>query len=288
MITTTKPAVHTSRNYSRATTTLGEFPMETAPPPQVLENQGWAWLASSSMASASSEADINHPSQDAWIIWNLEEIDHRLSPHIEIHRVALSDEREIKFLEDREGIRIYDSRHGAERCYLGTEQAIRMPGNYHKKLVGCNVWPEQPIPFTTEPIERTPKPMLDSLVSMEADLTRPEEHRTLLRNLRNLEQRPECERWPATEWPSDRAFEDACAFIYALPKSPIPLPHLSIADDGEINFYWGQNGIHIDLGFYGTGTYSYYACGTNEAGLYDNDVAISSGLPGVLLELLGS
>ena len=75
------------------------------------------------------------------------------------------------------------------------------------------------------------------------------------------------ERWPAAEWPSGRAFEDARTFIHALPVSSIPLPHLSFADDGEINFLWNQDGIHIDLGFYGTGTYSYFARGKADEGV---------------------
>ena len=105
--------------------------------------------------------------------------------------------------------------------------------------------------------------------------------------LEALERRPESERWPTAEWPGGRAFEDARTFIHALPVSSIPLPHLSFADDGEINFLWDQDGIHIDLGFYGTGTYSYFARGKDDEGFYADDVPASDGLSDALVALLG-
>ena len=277
-----------SRNYGRATTTLDESLVETVPLPQELGKRGGVWLVPSRITSGSVGEDTTHPSRKFSLLWSLEEIDHLSSPFVNIYHLALSDASEIKFLESREGIRVNDTRHSTDRCYFGTDQAIRMPGDYRGKLVGPYMPPEQSVPFTTEPVGRGRRPILNSLASMDADLIRPEGHRTLLRHLRELEQRPESERWSAAEWPSDKAFEDARTFIYALPMSSIPLPHLSFADDGEINFYWGQNGIHIDLGFYGTGTYSYYACCRDEEGFYDNDVPISSGLPGAVLALLGS
>ena len=68
---------------------------------------------------------------------------------------------------------------------------------------------------------------------------------------------------------------------------PILSPHLSFADDGEINFLWNQDGIHIDLGFYGTGTYSYFARGKHDEGFYEDDIPASDGLTGSLVALLG-
>ena len=288
MDTTTLPAVQRPRDYGRATTALDQLLKETASLPQELRVWDRVCLVNPGMASTSDKADADHPSRNWSLVWSLKDI-YNLSPSsIQIHHLTLLDEGEIKFLENLEDIHFNDSQHGSDRCYIGTDQTSFMPGSYRTELVGSIMPPEQSVPFTTEPMERTRRPKLDSLASMGADLARPEGHRTLLRHLQELEQRPESERWPAAEWPSDKAFKDARTFIYALPMSSIPLPHLSFADDGEINFYWGQNGIHIDLGFYGTGTYSYYACGRDEEGFYDDDVPISSGLPGAVLALLSS
>ncbi len=52
---------------------------------------------------------------------------------------------------------------------------------------------------------------------------------------------------------------DAVSFAERLPVQMRVRPHISLADDGEVNFSWSQDGIWIDLGFYGTGTYSFYA-----------------------------
>jgi hypothetical protein len=36
-------------------------------------------------------------------------------------------------------------------------------------------------------------------------------------------------------------------------------PQLSLMDDGEVNFWWDLPESLLDIGFYGTGIYSYYA-----------------------------
>ena len=61
-------------------------------------------------------------------------------------------------------------------------------------------------------------------------------------------------RWPGAIWPDDKAFEDAQTFISCIPLELIPKPEIRLADDGEINFLWQSEDIHIDLGFYGTGS----------------------------------
>lgn len=80
----------------------------------------------------------------------------------------------------------------------------------------------------------------------------------LIAQLKSLFETPEDERWPSTTWPIQDAFEDARAFISKLPLTRIPEPEIRVADDGEINFLWIRENVHIDLGFYGTGTYSYF------------------------------
>ena len=72
---------------------------------------------------------------------------------------------------------------------------------------------------------------------------------TQLETLRNI---PDSKRWPGALWPDDKAFKDARKFISGLPLALIPNPEIRLADDGEINFLWQNEDIHIDLGFYGT------------------------------------
>ena len=64
---------------------------------------------------------------------------------------------------------------------------------------------------------------------------------------------------PAT----DKAVKEAKDFVYWLASRHKLLgqtiPHISLANDGEVNFLWRTERGVLDLGFYGTGTYSYYA-----------------------------
>ena len=65
--------------------------------------------------------------------------------------------------------------------------------------------------------------------------------------------------YPGGKRPVDAAFVDARLFL----KNLVPLritPTISLVADGEINFAWESDGVHIDLGFYGDGEGgSYYA-----------------------------
>ena len=53
------------------------------------------------------------------------------------------------------------------------------------------------------------------------------------------------------------AIEDALRFLDLLPASS-PVPHVSIADDGEINFFVRRPGLFVDIGFFGDGQIHYY------------------------------
>ena len=101
----------------------------------------------------------------------------------------------------------------------------------------------------------------------------------LLAHLRKLQLTPEEERWPNADWPSDSAFRDAEDFIRKLPLASLPLPRIVLADDGEINFLWGDSGVQVDLGFYGTNTYSYFARARDGQKYYGEAIPASSGLP---------
>lgn len=108
----------------------------------------------------------------------------------------------------------------------------------------------------------------------------------LVRRLEQLRSVPEGERWPISELPDDAAFRDARAFLDRLPFPMAALPHISLADDGEVNFAWDCEDLHIDLGFYGTGTYSYYARGTDGQEYYGDEIPAGPTLPADLEPLL--
>ncbi len=108
----------------------------------------------------------------------------------------------------------------------------------------------------------------------------------LLDRLSELQSRPESERWPAADWPSEAAFKDAVAFIDRLPVPLRASPYISLADDGEVNFAWTQEGMLIDLGFYGSGAYSFYARGQDGEKWFGDDISVMSPLPKALRALL--
>lgn len=119
-----------------------------------------------------------------------------------------------------------------------------------------------------------------------ATLTPSAQLRQLTRRLEQLRFVPEGERWPATAPPDDAAFHDARVFLDCLPFPLVAMPHVSLADDGEVNFAWDYEGLHIDLGLYGTGTFSYYARGADGRECYGDEVPAGSLLPADLELLL--
>lgn len=97
---------------------------------------------------------------------------------------------------------------------------------------------------------------------------------------------PEVDRWPDAVWPDDRTFADARAFIERLPLLSILMPEVSLAHDGEINFLWESDDVYVDLGFYGTGTYSYFARGRDGQSIRGEDIPAQEGLSDKVVELL--
>ena len=100
----------------------------------------------------------------------------------------------------------------------------------------------------------------------------------LIKNLEAHQYKPEDERWPCAEWPDEKAFKDAYIFIQHLDLTSIPIPIITLADDGEVNFLWKHDPVHVDLGFYGTGTYSYFACHKDGRESIGENVPASEGL----------
>ena len=108
----------------------------------------------------------------------------------------------------------------------------------------------------------------------------------LLERLANLRSLPEEQRWPGTDWPTEAAFQDAGRFADGLPQTMRIAPHISLADDGEVNFAWSRDGMRIDLGFYGTGAYSFYARDREGEEWFGDDISVTSPLPKELAALL--
>jgi hypothetical protein len=86
--------------------------------------------------------------------------------------------------------------------------------------------------------------------------------------------------------PSRATINDAERFARNLELSSIHLPHISAADDGEINFWWDRDGLYIDLGFFGDGSYSFYARLPNGKEITEDEAPIAQSLPSELLSLL--
>lgn len=108
----------------------------------------------------------------------------------------------------------------------------------------------------------------------------------LLAQLESWWNRPEEDRWPGAEWPTEQAFVEAEAFICTLPLPPIAMPDMGLGSDGEINFLWECEGVEIDLGLYGTQSYSYYARGKDGREEFCDQAPTEKGLTDTLRMIL--
>ena len=108
----------------------------------------------------------------------------------------------------------------------------------------------------------------------------------LLGDLNRIRNTDADDRWPGCDWPSDRAFDDAASFIRRLPMSLVLMPDLGIADDGEVNFLWDSGPVHIDVGFYGTGTYSVFARDEGDEEYLEDELPVVDGLPSPVQKLI--
>jgi hypothetical protein len=86
--------------------------------------------------------------------------------------------------------------------------------------------------------------------------------------------------------PSKEAVDEAEKFIISLSKYNISEPSISLASDGEINFYWKNNDFLLDLGFFGEGVYSYYAKKSSGEEYIQDDIKIDAPLPKTIIKLI--
>ena len=84
-------------------------------------------------------------------------------------------------------------------------------------------------------------------------------YKDVVERLDTLRSDPESEQPSWAIRPKDQAFIDAQNFVSTWPSEGIPMPNVGLADDGEVNFLWEGPRLHVDLGFFGDGTYSCYA-----------------------------
>ena len=75
------------------------------------------------------------------------------------------------------------------------------------------------------------------------------------------------------------AISDAKAFVASLAPDMVWLPDISVADDGEVNFFWNVNGVYIDLGFHGTKSSYYIRDDLLEMEYFSDDLDPQAGLP---------
>lgn len=112
-----------------------------------------------------------------------------------------------------------------------------------------------------------------------------ESAKELLDRLRDLKTKYSSPYFPDSIPPSDKAFEDAMAFILSLPLNTIIQPAIHIASDGEVNFEWSHGDAKIDLGFYGDGTFSFYGAKEGEGRIFGDAVPVKNGVPTELLKI---
>ncbi|MGO0702708.1 hypothetical protein [Pseudomonas paracarnis] len=87
--------------------------------------------------------------------------------------------------------------------------------------------------------------------------------------------------------PAAQAADDAEFFaIYNLRRRDTRAPKISAASDGEINFSWKNEKGLIDLGFFGDGSYSYYAKLSTGEEFISDESGIKEALPSELLKII--
>lgn len=83
-----------------------------------------------------------------------------------------------------------------------------------------------------------------------------------------------------------KALVDAEQFVKAWPDTLVAKPDVGLADDGEVNFFWKHRGTQVDLGFFGDGTYSYFAKDRHGERYFGDDLPAADGLARELLHVL--
>lgn len=92
---------------------------------------------------------------------------------------------------------------------------------------------------------------------------------------------------PDSLGPSDRTIEDARTFAKAvLADNKIEPPHIGLAADGEITFFWQNPKITVDLTIAGDGTYAYFAKPEAGTPFFEDAALVTKNLPEKILSLI--
>lgn len=87
--------------------------------------------------------------------------------------------------------------------------------------------------------------------------------------------------------PDLRSIDEAVLFAQkVLSKSSIFEPIISPATDGEVSFFWESSHITLDLGFYGDGSYSFYAKTEDGEEFFGDNYNLEVELPSKIYEHL--
>lgn len=92
---------------------------------------------------------------------------------------------------------------------------------------------------------------------------------------------------PDSIGPTLATVKQAVAFARELHAiADLAQPYISLASDGEINFYWKTPRIELDLGFTGTGQYSYYGRTPDGIEFAEDGAELNQPLPSELISVL--
>jgi hypothetical protein len=92
---------------------------------------------------------------------------------------------------------------------------------------------------------------------------------------------------PGSIPPTHLAVEEAELFTrYIFSYNAIISPYISASNDGEINFYWKKDTFILDLGFFGDGSYSYYAHLPSGLEILEDQVSLHAYLPQEIVDLI--
>lgn len=92
---------------------------------------------------------------------------------------------------------------------------------------------------------------------------------------------------PGSVSASPEAIDDAEVFARKLfAACAVDPPHITLTSDGEVNFYWRSQKGTVDLGFFGTSTYSYFVKPANGEPSYA-DAVNSSELAHEVIAVIG-
>lgn len=81
---------------------------------------------------------------------------------------------------------------------------------------------------------------------------------------------------------------DAELFLRAQDWHALTKPHISLTEDGEMNFLWQSETLYLDLGFVGEGTYTYFGKASDGEVFLGDDIPLAAPLPERLRSLMGA